>query len=157
MVGQRAPPLIALTVDADPVVWRSERVKRVDLQIGTLLNYSASDQPTLGNTNQVDLLACEVWIVVQLVANRRCLPEHALKLGCYLPIPDFYAFDNCLVIDSVRDHRHPATHLRARSINPMKQCNRRHRCRLSASSQKTSCNQCCLLHNLKTNTYNARI
>lgn len=64
MVCQRAPPLVALSVDTDPVMWRTKGEQGVNLQVSTPLNNSSSDKTTLRDAHDVDFFASVVRIVM---------------------------------------------------------------------------------------------
>lgn len=107
VIDDWAVPLIALLVDAHPVVRRAKREQSVDFQVRTSFDDSPRDQATLGNANDVDLLAGEVRVVVQLVANSRGLPIHALEDRSGRAVADFNAFHDSLVVDLRPDHVNP--------------------------------------------------
>ena len=89
-------------------MWGTKSEQGVDVQVGTPLYDSSCDQATLRDAHDVDLLASEVWIVMQLVADRGSLPLHTLKHGSDFAITDLDAFDDSLVVDGLGDHVRPA-------------------------------------------------
>ena len=111
VVGKGTPPLDALAIDTDSVVRSSKRVKRVNLKIGAPFDNSSGNQASLRDSNQVDLLAVEIWIVVQLMADSRRLPLHLLKHRCGFTVTDLDAFHNGFVIDGLRNHVDPTLNL----------------------------------------------
>ena len=99
MIYEWAVPLRALSIDADSLVGGAEREKRVNLEISAALNDCPSDETSLRDAHNVDLLASEVGIVVQLVADGRCLPLHTLENGRDHAIADLDTFDDGLVVN----------------------------------------------------------
>ena len=104
MVGERAPPLVALSVNADATMRSAESEQRMNFQVSASLNDCASDETSLRNTNEIDLFPSEVGIVVQLVTNSRSLPFHTLKHRRVLAISNLNTLHYGLAVNRLRDH-----------------------------------------------------
>jgi len=79
VIGKRAPPALALLIDGHAHMGASICEESVHLQAFALLDHCSSNESTLGDADDAYLLACEVRVVMDLVACGRHLPVHPLE------------------------------------------------------------------------------
>jgi len=75
----------------------------VDVEPLTFLNDCPSDQTTLSEANYIDLLVCEVGVIVQPVANLRDLPFYGFEKRRNEAITNLYALNQPMVINGCPD------------------------------------------------------
>jgi hypothetical protein len=99
-IDNRTPPSVTLLIHSHTLVRSSKCVQRVHIETSTLFNNCSSNEASLGNANDTDLLSCEVWIIMNLVACLLSLPCHSLKDRCDFSIANLHTFDHSSVVNA---------------------------------------------------------
>lgn len=92
----RTEPLIAVVLGA-------ECKESVNVEPTASLDNCATDQTTLAEANDVDLLVCEIWVVVQPLANLADLPVYVVDPIRNQAIANPNALDKTFVSDDILD------------------------------------------------------
>lgn len=108
VIGQLLPPTFAFdaandTVELPALMLWPKREECVDVEPLTFLNDRSSDQTTLSEANYIDLLVCEVGVIVQPVANLRDLPIYGFENRRNEAITNLHALNQPMVINGCPD------------------------------------------------------